>query len=593
MRTFRMIVVSFALVCALFSSPAPSVAAGPGKACVVMTPAGPVLEINSKPTAPAILQTGSMDDLKPGQVEVGLAGKHGLRIVSPTVWGIPWFKEGQTPTLKGTDVARWLDAVVAANPDALLLPRFPVDQPPEWWIKLHPDEMGLFHDGTRRLASAHSLIWRRDAARQIGHFVRLLEARYGAHMIGYHVCGQNTAEWFYEGFWEDMHGGFEPPAAAGFRRFLKARYANDQALSRAWGDPKAALSTATVPGVAERMAARAGPFRDPASQRRALDFDEFRNADLADAVAAMCKAVKDAAPNRLAIAFYGYTFELSGSARGGHLALGRLLESPYVDGLCGPCSYADRQSGGAGRFMGPVDSVLAHGKMWFTEDDTRTDLTPADAVPGRCKDARETHGVLARNFAHAMAHGAGLWWMDMTGTGWFAREDIWTRNGALAKAYQASLPGRPRYAPEIAVVVDERSCLYANPVAGESGMIALLSEFRSPCYRIGAPLGYYLLDDVLAGRVPQAKLYIMLNAFRLDDAQRRALRERVCNGGRTVVWMYAPGLVGEDALREAGAKQPICGTGWFGVGVGFYPELYSNVPGMDYIDRHHYYGGGP
>ena len=49
----------------------------------------------------------------------------------------------------------------------------------------------------------------------------------------------------------------------------------------------------------------------------------------------------------------------------------------------------------------------------------------------------------------------------------------------------------------------------------------------------------------------------------------------------------------KEALRAAGAKQPICGTGWFGVGVGFYPELYSNVPGMDYIDRHHYYGGGP
>lgn len=48
-----------------------------------------------------------------------------------------------------------------------------------------------------------------------------------------------------------------------------------------------------------------------------------------------------------------------------------------------------------------------------------------------------------------------------------------------------------------------------------------------------------------------------------------------------------------DALRAAGAKQPICGTGWFGVGAGFYPELYSNVGGMDYIDRHHYYGGGP
>jgi hypothetical protein len=49
----------------------------------------------------------------------------------------------------------------------------------------------------------------------------------------------------------------------------------------------------------------------------------------------------------------------------------------------------------------------------------------------------------------------------------------------------------------------------------------------------------------------------------------------------------------KDALRAAGVRQPFCGTGWFGVGAGFYPELYSNVPGMDYIDRHHYYGGGP
>ena len=49
----------------------------------------------------------------------------------------------------------------------------------------------------------------------------------------------------------------------------------------------------------------------------------------------------------------------------------------------------------------------------------------------------------------------------------------------------------------------------------------------------------------------------------------------------------------KDAFRAAGVKQPICGTGWFGIGVGFYPELYANVPGMDYIDRHHYYGGGP
>jgi len=28
--------------------------------------------------------------------------------------------------------------------------------------------------------------------------------------------------------------------------------------------------------------------------------------------------------------------------------------------------------GGAGSFMSPIDSVIAHGKLWFNEDDTRT-----------------------------------------------------------------------------------------------------------------------------------------------------------------------------------------------------------------------------
>ena len=49
----------------------------------------------------------------------------------------------------------------------------------------------------------------------------------------------------------------------------------------------------------------------------------------------------------------------------------------------------------------------------------------------------------------------------------------------------------------------------------------------------------------------------------------------------------------KEALRAAGVRQPICGTGWHGGGLTYWAEVYSNVPGMDYIDRHHYYGGGP
>ena len=517
---------------------------------VRQTSRGPVLIINGKPTAPVLFQIGLMNELEAGKEQVRLAGKAGVAIVSPTIWGMPWFRPGEAPTLKGTDIARWLDAVVEGNPRALLLPRFPVDQPPVWWTAAHPNEMTRFDDGTTGLVSVHSQIWRRDAAVQIGHLIRLLEARYGDRMVGYHVCGQHSAEWFYDGFWDGKHAGFEPAAEAAFREFLRNRYRTDDALRSAWADPRAALRTAAVPTRAERIAAGAGSFRDPVLQCRAIDFDEFQNVGMADAVAEMCRAVRRAAPRRLSIAFYGYTFELSGSTRSGHLGLSRLLRSPDIDALCGPLSYPDRQPGGSGRFMGPVDSVLAAGKLWFTEDDTRTHLTPPDAGPGRCPDLEATRNVLTRNFAHALCHGAGLWWMEPVGSGVFNSPELWERMGRLAALYAASLGASP-FVPEVQVVVDEMSCMDAAPFVdggAEGTSVSLLARFRDELYRLGAPVGLALLDDVVAGRAPRARLTVILNAWRLDPDRLARLRAAVCRPGAVVIWMYAPGAIWSGRL---------------------------------------------
>jgi len=506
----------------------------------------PTLFINGKPTAPVLFQIGFMGETKVGQSEISFAAEHGVNIVSPTLWGMPWFKDDETPSFDKTDIVYWIDAVLKANPNALLLPRFPVDQPPGWWVEQHPDEMTLFHDGTKGIASIHSQVWRQDAAKQIGRLVRLLEARYGDHMIGYHVCGQYSAEWFYDGFWEGKYAGFEKPAIEGFRRYLRTKYKSDKALRKAWNDPGVSIDTAQVPTVNERNTAKAGSFRNPSTDCKAIDFDEFQNNDMADSVALMCKAVKDAAPNRLALAFYGYIFELSGSTRSGHLGLSRLLKSPYIDGICGPYSYGARKPGDSGRFMGPVDSILANGKLWFTEDDTRTFLTPPDAGPGRCVDIKETNNVLTRNFAQVLTRGAGLWWMEPVGSGWYADKALWQHQGLLKQTYQSSLP-LTEYTPEVAVIIDERSCLYTSPfmegVSGEGASISLLTRFREQYYRLGAPIGMYLLGDLLAGKVPPAKMYILVNLFNLDNSQLRAIRSRVCNSGRTVVWMYAPGII--------------------------------------------------
>ncbi|MHB1460776.1 MAG: beta-galactosidase [Armatimonadota bacterium] len=522
------------------------------KASVVKTPSGPVLMINGKPTAPALLQVGIMGDNTLAQKQVKWAAQNGINIVSPTLWGIPWTKDGETPSLAGTDIEYWMDSIVKANPNALLIPRFPVDQPPAWWIEQHPDEIMQYQDGTKGLASIHSKIWRKAAAKQIANLIGILEKKYPNNMIGYHVCGQNSAEWFYEGFWDGKYEGFEPPARDGFRIYLKNKYKSDKALQTAWADKSVTLNTAPVPTFAERTASSKGSFRDPKLHRKALDFDVYQNLAMADCVSEMCKAVKDAVPDRLALAFYGYTLELSGSARSGHIALGKLLESPYVDGICAPYSYGDREPGGSGRFMGVVDSMLEHGKIFFTEDDTRTFLTDPAASPGRCADLRQTEGVMTRNFAHILTRGAGLWWMEPVGNGMYASEELLKHNGRLTDIYQSSLPTHTRYAPEVAVIVDELSGLAANPfmdgVGSEGVNVSLMVRSRYSLYRMGAPLGTYLLDDLLAGKVPPAKMYIIMNAFQLSNAQLSALRKRVCHSNNTVVWMYAPGIINGNTI---------------------------------------------
>ncbi|MBI3923514.1 MAG: beta-galactosidase [Armatimonadetes bacterium] len=520
------------------------------------TPSGPRLYVNNRPTAPTMFYVSlwHVPELTEGaQSEIRLAGKNGVSIISFAIWGLPWFKEGESPDFSKHDVDVWVEKALAANPNALLLPRFPTDWPPEWWRKDHSEDEMLFGDGKRNgPASIHSAAWRRDASRQIAILVKHLEEKYGDRIVGYHPCGQTSAEWFFEGMWDGRLASCEGAAREGFRRFLKGKYATVDALRQAWREAGITFEEVVPPSETDRTQSTHNAFRDPAVERKVIDFYEFQNADMAEAVSEMCKAVKEAAPRKLAVAFYGYHFELAGAPRGlqssGHLGLGRLLKSPYVDILCSPVAYGDRQPGGGGFFMAPVDSVLQSGKLWLVEDDTRTHLSAPDAAPGRCADGRETRGVLARNFSHILTRGAALWWMDLPGQGWFNGEETWQHLGKLKETYQSNLSRFKRFRPEIAVIVDERSCLYTHPSPGVTA--PLLDTFRRQWYRIGAPTGIYMLEDLVGGKVPPARMYLFLDTFRLDTNQIAAIKRQVCRKGCTAVWMYAPGIVRGSRLSE-------------------------------------------
>ena len=83
-----------------------------------------------------------------------------------------------------------------------------------------------------------------------------------------------------------------------------------------------------------------------------------------------------------------------------------------------------------------------------------------------------------------------------------------------------------------------------------STLAALLRGTIDEAARMGAPFDVYLLSDIANPALPDYKLYIFLNAFKLDDDLRQSIEATVRCEGRTAVWVYAPGYVTDSGFSE-------------------------------------------
>lgn len=482
------------------------------------------------------------------QQQVALARDAGVHIYS---FGIPmpWPRPGEAADFSGVDAC--LQTTLDLDPNALLLPRFGAT-PPGWWLDQHPDDKMLFDDGQTLDVCMASEAWRRDMQAPLRALVRHCEQQYGAHMLGYHPCGQHTGEWFYQRSWEPRLSDFSVCMSKGFARWARGRYGTVAALRQAWGSATVTFEQITVPTKEEQLHTGIGLFRDPRRERRVIDYFEFKQVAMEEPLEMMARVIKEeTAGGKLVCFFYGYLFDMHGLPLGpqgsGHLAMSRLVRCPDVDVVCSPISYLDREQGGAGCFMSAVDSVRLSGKLWLNEDDTRTYLTaPADGY-GRVETPQGTVWVHQRNFAQLWPRRLACWYMDLGNAGWVNGKDLWDNIGEMQRFYQGRIQEPARWAPQVAVIVDEASPDYTR--CGQPFLRPLVYEMRSQLNRLGAPVGFYLLSDLVAGKLPPTKTYLFLNCFHLDAAQRAAIRQ--ATRGQTAVWFYGGGFLTDEAASEA------------------------------------------
>jgi hypothetical protein len=543
--------------------PAPQAAAGgakaPGhtKAVVCRRNGVPTLLVNGQPFNG--MAYAAYDPLLPVLRDFTRVGVKVFSVPgTPTEARFPpdgtWSESGKYDFSK---MDRRVKLILEANPQAYFFPRLDL-YTPVWWRARHPDDLATvdpgdgkpvpFRYGVGGAPSWASPAWRKDTVEGLRRLIAHVESSaYADRCIGYHIASGISNEWF---MWDERPQhllDYSPANAAAFRQWLRAKYGTTGRLQKAWGDSAVTFNSAAIPPTARRSRAELGVLRDPAKEQAVIDYYLFYSEMVADTICYLAKAVKEFTKGEKIIgAFYGYTLQLCGPDSG-HLALGRVLDSPDVDFLCSPSSYAFRQVGGEGtsHFMAPLASVQLHGKLWFDENDIRTSITGGqlgrDGMP-----ANLAGDILQQDkeLANVLTAGAAQWWFDVAGNR-YDHPVLSERLSQLTANASAALRLDRSPMDQVAMVIDERSLCYLrrdDPLGGQ-----LLVQQLPALARIGAPVGHYLVSDL--PRIADRKVFLMMNSFAPTAADRAAI-DALKRNGHVLVFFYAPGLYRDGKLCE-------------------------------------------
>jgi hypothetical protein len=490
--------------------------------------------------------------------------------VGPMEWCGP--APGRSNHYDFSTVQARFNRILEADPKAFFHLRIYLemsDPQSQWWLDLYPEEREILSDGTPYRQSFASTVWREQAKGFLRAYIaHLKKIDLFNRIVSYQVGAGQTGEWvkgklsmFF------LTGDYCKPMKQHFQAWLRKHYHNDgTALRAAWNKPHVTFEDAEVPSSLEQFETKHMTFRDPKQEQNVIDY-YCCLADLCGSlVIDFCQTVKEATGHKaLAGAFFGYLMELAWNAgffaegpgstfstyqRSGHLGLGQVLESPHVDFLVSPYSYGFRGIGGEGCSMLPTESLRLHNKIYLLEDDTRTH-TDHDPAYGRARNLTESQSILRRNFGYVVTHGQGIWWLVNKGAIDSSLEPAFT---PILKEFQqlGSFAIETDRSPsaEIAVLVDDESFFYET-VRNELDVPLIFHQRLIGLPRLGAPYDVYLLDDFIQGRLRPYKLYIFLNAFRLDAARRASLKSELCKEGRIALWIYAPGYIKDTASVDS------------------------------------------
>ena len=442
------------------------------------------------------------------------------------------------------------------------IPRVYLDCP-VWWEDENPGELCRTSSGAAIRQSFASEKWRRDMADTLRALIDAVEAsKYADNVIGYQVAAGLTEEWMYHGYrCPGEYCDYSERSKSAFNKWLEDKYS---------ASPYAGPFNEDIPPPMLRAYPAGRGVRDITSERLVTDYYEYHNFIVADAAEYFCRTIKDKTKgSKLTGAFYGYICDRADPEKG-HACLDKLLDSPFVDFFASPISYFDCRGDGVDwPFMAPVHSAALHGKLWFIEADIRTNLTQplAQALP----DVRPDNGYYGFNgvwkgpdseeqslnnikkcFANVLCSHVGTWWFDMWG-GWYNSASYMDFYKKAVEMYAESLTLGAVSAAQVAVIVDDASCIYTSD---KSGLSEAFYESRKALGLTGTPYEMYMLSDIQRDDFPaqRIKAFIFLDCVKTSAATRESIDNKLKKDGKVLIWTYFNGVYDESGRKYDGEE---------------------------------------
>ena len=494
--------------------------------------------------------------------------KAGINLVQiDTDLRLCWQPDG---IVDSTSVINEIAGALEANSQALVIIRLHLN-PPAWWMDSHPDEMNRFADGpgeyegvverqiTRdlekvRRVSLASRIWLEECGKVLASVCREVSATAeGAHVIGIQVACGVYGEWHQWGFLS-YDPDYSLPMLRRFRQYLREKYGDDETLAHAWNCPTACVAAAEIPSSSKRLAGDDGVFRDPRKSMQVMDSLKIQQRVVPEAILHFAEIIKTTWSRKLLVgAFYGYFFSVSRASVGGHLETRLLLDSPYIDYLCGPLAYipANRAIDGPGHSRTLMESIRLHHKLWLTEMDQPPigiEEFPGSGAPDKL---HENIAILRRNIMEPMNRGMGAWFYDhrvvpggsiYEKTGWWESPEL-LAEVALLQADAKRLDSS-EYAPDAeSVLVYDTEMFYHISTDKRFGQFSSPTVFQPilAMHQVGKSFDCVNLQDLECIEWKRYKNVVFVATPLLTTMQKQFIDMNLKCCKRRIVWCYAPG----------------------------------------------------